>query len=64
MQRGRLLAGDDLRAGGGERELVRGVVLEEREPDDDHEHRDEPDVQDLEQDDREDHVEQAEQAAS
>ena len=46
-----------------ERELVGGEVLEEREPDDDQEHRDEPDVQDVEQDDGEDDVEQAEQAA-
>ncbi len=44
VQRGRLLAADDLRAGGLEGELVRGVVLEEREPDDDQEHRCEPDA--------------------
>ena len=31
VQLGRLLAADHLRAGGGERELVGGVVLEERE---------------------------------
>src|SRR5439155_5117751 len=40
-----------------------GVVLEQCDPDHDHEHRDEPDVQDLEQDDREDDVQQAEHAA-
>ena len=51
---------DDLRAGGGEGELVGGVVLEEREPDHDHEHRREADVQDREEDDGEDDVEQAE----
>ena len=62
VQRGRLLAGDDLRAGGGERELVRREVLEEREPDDDQEHGRETDVQHLEEDHREDHVEQAEEA--
>ena len=60
---GRLLARDDLGAGGAQRELVRGVVLEERDPDHDHEHRHEADVQDVEQDDGEDDVEQAEQAA-
>ena len=40
--------------------LSGGVVLEERDPDHDHEHRDEPDVEDREEDDREDDVEQAE----
>ena len=54
---------DDLRARGAQRELVRGVVLEERQPDDDQEHRHEPDVEDVEEDDGEDDVEQAEQAA-
>ena len=39
-------ARDDLRARRRERELVRGAVLEEREPDDDHEHRDDADVED------------------
>ena len=58
---GRLLAGDDLRACGGEGELVGGVVLEERETDDDQEHRREPDVEDAEEDDGEDDVEQTEQ---
>ena len=42
------------------RELVGGVVLEEREPDHDHEHRSEADVQDREEHDGEDHIEQAE----
>ena len=36
---GRLLGGDDLRAGRSERDLVGGVVLEEGDADDDHEHR-------------------------
>ena len=60
---GRLLGGDDLRAGRGERELVGGVVLEERHADDDHEHRPEPDAQHAEEDEREDDVEQPEQRA-
>ena len=59
---GASLCVDDLRAGGLQRELVGGEVLEERQPEDDHEHRDEADVQHREQDDREDHVEQSEQA--
>ena len=45
-----------------EGELVGGVVLEERQPDDDQQHRDEPDAQDVEQDDGEDDVQQAKQA--
>ena len=62
MERGSLLARDDFGARCGERQLVRGVVLEDREPADDQDHRDEPDVQDLEEHDREDHVEQAKEA--
>ena len=54
---------DDFRAGGGEGELVRRVVLEEREPDDDQEDRDETDVQNVDEGDCEDDVEQAEEAA-
>ena len=46
-----------------ERDLVRGVVLEEGQADDDQEHRREADVEDAEEDDREDDVEQAEQPA-
>ena len=61
VQLRRLVALDDLRAGGAQRELVGREVLEEREPDDDQEHRDEPDVQELEQDDGERDVEQPEQ---
>ena len=60
---GRLLAADDLRARGAQRELVGGEVLEEREPDDDQQHRHEPDVQDVEEDHRDDDVQEAEQAA-
>ena len=45
------------------RQLVRREVLEERDPDDDHEHRDEPDVEDLEEPDGEADVEQTEQPA-
>ena len=62
VQRRLLLAADDLRAGRPERELVRRVVLEERERDDDHEHRCEPDAEGLQEDEPEDHVEQAEHA--
>ena len=63
VQLRRFLARGDLRAGGRKRELVRGVVLEEGEADHDHEHRDQADVQRLEQDDGEDDVQQAEQPA-
>ena len=53
----------DHRAGCGERELVRRPVLNDREPDDDDEHRHEADVQCAEQHERENHVEQPEQTA-
>ena len=55
---------DDLRARGAERELVRGEVLEERDADDDHEHRHQADVQNWIRATREDDVEEAEQARS
>ena len=61
VQLGRLLGRDDLRAGGSERQLVGGEVLERGQPDDDQEHRREPDVQDLEEDYGEHDVERAEQ---
>ncbi len=60
---GRLLGGDDLRAGRGERDLVGGVVLEEGHADDDHDHRREADVEHAEEHDGEDDVEQPEQPA-
>ena len=62
VQRGRLLAAHDLRAGGGEGDLVGGVVLEQRDADHDQQHRREADVEEREQDDGEDDVQQAEQA--
>ena len=61
VQLGRLVALDDLGPGRGERELVGGEVLDEREADDDHDHHQQAGVQHLEEDDREDDVEQAEQ---
>ena len=51
VQLGRLLGGDDLRAGRRERELVGRPVLEDGDADDDHEHRREADVQHVEEDD-------------
>jgi len=63
VQLRRLLRRHDLGARRGERELVGGVVLEQGHPDDDHEHRHEPDAQDVEQDDCEDDVEKAEHPA-
>src|SRR5213592_1772095 len=45
----RLAALDYLCAGGQQGELVGGVVLEEGNPDHDHEHRDEPDVEEVEE---------------
>src|SRR5436305_1391863 len=63
VQPRRLVAADDLGARGPEGELVGGEVLEEGQPDDDHEHRDQADVQVLEEDDGEDDVEQPEQGA-
>ena len=63
VQLGCFLGRDDLGPGCAERELVGGVVLEEGEADDDHEHRHEPEVEDAEQDDAKDDVEQAEQRA-
>ena len=63
VQRGRLLATDDLGAGRGERELVRGVVLEDCEADHDDEQRGKPDVEEIEEGNSEDDVEQAKQAA-
>ena len=62
VQRGSFLGAHDLRAGGAEGELVRRVVLEERDPDHDHEHRDEPHVQVVEEDDGEQDVEQTQEA--
>ena len=53
------LGRDDLGPSRTERQLVGGVVLEEGEADDDHEHRHEPEVEDAEQDDAKDDVEQA-----
>jgi site-specific DNA-cytosine methylase len=61
VQLRRLVALDDLRAGGGQRDLVGRVVLEEREPQHDHEHRREPDLQHREQNNSKDDVQQAEQ---
>ena len=63
VQLGRLLTVDDLGAGCSERDLVGGVVLEDRDPDHDHEHRCEPDVQHVEEDEREPDIQQAEQPA-
>ena len=63
VQLGRLLRGDDLRPRGGEGELVRRPVLDGGQADDDHEHRGEPDVQGVEEDEGEADVEEAEQAA-
>jgi hypothetical protein len=61
---GRGLVGpDDLRSGGGERDLVRGEVLDERDPAHDHQHQDEPRVQDVEENERERDVQQPEQRA-
>ena len=54
---------DDLRARSAQRELVGGEVLEERKPDDDHDHRDQADAQDVEEDDCKDDVEEPEQRA-
>ena len=62
VQCGGIRGAHDLRAGGRERELVRGVVLEEGETDDDDQQRHEADVQELEENDGENDVEQAEQA--
>src|SRR5439155_12265527 len=59
----RLVALDYLRAGGGERELVGGVVLEEGQANHDHDHRDQADVQDLEEDYGENDIEEPEQEA-
>src|SRR5439155_20191506 len=63
VQLWRLIALDHLRAGGGQRELVGGEVLEEGDPDDDHDHGHETNVQNLEEHDRKDDVEQPEQRA-
>ena len=63
MELGRLLRRDDLRSRGCERQLVRRPVLEHGQADDDHEQRHEPHVQHREEDDCEEDVEQAEQAA-
>ena len=63
MQFGRLIPLHDLGPGGSQGELVGGVVLEEGEPDHDQEHRHEPEVQVLDQDDPEHDVEQPEQEA-
>jgi len=59
----RLVPLHDLRARRGERQLVRGEVLDEGEPEDDHEHQPDPGVQDVEEDEGERDVEEAEQAA-
>ena len=63
MQVGRLFARDDLRAGRGERDLVGRPVLHGGNPDDDHKHRNELEMRDVEKDEREADVEQPEQAA-
>ena len=63
VQLRRLLGRDDLRAGSRERELVRGVVLEDGDADDDDEQRGKPDVEEIEEGNSEDDVEQAQQAA-
>jgi hypothetical protein len=56
VQLRRLLGPDHLGPGRGQRDLVRGEVLEEREPADDHDHHQDPGIEDLEEDDGEDHV--------
>ena len=61
MQLGRLVAFHDLGTRSPEGQLVGGVVLEERQPDHDQEHRHQTDVQVLEQDNREHDIEQPEQ---
>ena len=63
VQLGSLVTLDHLRARGLEGELVGGEVLEERDPNDDHEHRDEADTQNVEENDRKDDVEEPEQRA-
>ena len=63
VQLRRFFLAHDLRAGGCEGELVGGEVLEDGEPDDDQEHRNQADVQNLEQDYGEAHVQRAEQRA-
>ena len=51
-----LLGRDDLGPRSGQRNLRRGEVLENGDADHDHEHRDEAEVEDAEEDDREDDV--------
>jgi hypothetical protein len=59
MELRRVLARDDLRPRRGEGDLVGRPVLDDGEPDDDHEHRREGQIQRVEQDDGETDVEQA-----
>jgi hypothetical protein len=61
VELGGFLARNDLRARGCERQLVGGVVLEERDADHDEQRRDQGDVQHLEEDDGENDVEQPEE---
>ena len=63
VQLRRVVRRDDLRAGGLESELVGRPVLHDRQADEDHEHRHEPDVQRIEEHECEYDIEQAQEPA-